>query len=110
MSICKKTGESDILAGELKKHRLEACTGQDEPCPPFPNPSCVGGKLGHGNVGCASLGPLPLLVSKVSITMITPSSLSSFHLRTPPFEWSHKSTPTYRHKIKPHPPLISCGG
>lgn len=63
MSICQKDRrKSDILAGELKKHRLEACTGQDAPLPSLHNPSCVKW-LGHGNMGCASLGPLPLLVS-----------------------------------------------
>ena len=39
MSICQKDRRrSDILAGELKKHRLEACTGLDAPQPSLPQP------------------------------------------------------------------------
>ena len=43
MSICQKDRRrSDILAGELKKHRLEACTGLDAPQPSLPQPSLCG--------------------------------------------------------------------
>ena len=43
MSICQKDRrKSDILAGELKKHRLETCSGWDAPLPSLPHPYLCG--------------------------------------------------------------------